>query len=174
MRYCIYLTLDPHTCLVLQTLQEKLAAKSPDYSMDGKLGPHLSLLVFDDTDQDYVRIRFQRVADSMNGFSVRLRGIGVFSGRRNVVFVEPLPSNALNESYLHCLDAFSGSDIVPQYRGLDAWKPHITLAKGRNSRCFPEIKALAIREWLSRTADICGVALINVQKPLEVLASKFF
>jgi 2'-5' RNA ligase len=174
MRYCIYLTFDRQTHLVLQSLQEKLAAQAPDYSMAGKLGPHLSVLVFDDADQGSVLIRFERVAASLHGFSIQLNGIGIFPGRRSVVYVVPLPLLALTDSYLRCRDVFSGSVMAPQYCALDVWKPHITLAKGRDDRVVPEIKTLAEREWMPCTADIDGIGLINVQNPLEVLASKFF
>jgi 2'-5' RNA ligase len=172
MRYCIYLTFDPQTHLVLQKLQGKLAVHAQAYNMAGKLGPHLSLLVFDDANLDSVLMRFERVADSLPGFSVQLNGTGIFPGRRSVVFVSPLPSHILMNSYLRCLDTFSGSVIVPQYRAPDKWKPHITLAKGMDSRISQEILAFAERGWTPCTADIAGIGLINVQKPLEVLASR--
>jgi 2'-5' RNA ligase len=174
MRYCIYLTFDRQSHLVLQQLQEKVAVQAPSYGMAGKLGPHLSLLVFDDADRENVLVRFGRVADDLHGFIIQINGIGIFSGRRSVVFVEPSPSLALTESYLRCLDRFSGSAIVPQYCIPDRWKPHITLAKGGDEKLAQEVKALAEREWAPCSVGIEGIGLISVHKPLEALASKIF
>ncbi|WNV04668.1 2'-5' RNA ligase family protein [Candidatus Methylospira mobilis] len=174
MRYCIYLTFDRQTHLILQQLQEKLAARAPGFGLDGKLWPHLSLLVFDDADQDGVLIRFDRVADGLNAFVVELNGINIFSGRRSVVFVELVPSFALQDGYLRSLNIFSGSTAAPEYRAPDLWKPHVTIAKGRGNGVAREIKELADSEWAPRTADVDGIGLINVQKPAEVLAARLF
>lgn len=173
MRYCIYVTFDPGTQQALQDMREKLAAQVPGVPrVAGKMMPHLSLLVFDDPHPASVLERFAPLAAGMHRFGVTLKGIDSFTGRRNVLYVAPALSEPLQDSYLRCFKAFSGSAPVPAYTDPARWKPHITLCKGLRERAFREAGAIARREWTPRGADVAHIGLIDVQKPLDVLAAQ--
>jgi len=173
MRYGIYYSFNHEAEAVLQDLRKTLAyevAGVPD--VKGKMLPHLTLMVFDDVNHASVVERFERFSGSLDGFVLTLKSINSFPGRRNVVYVEPLISDTLRTSYLHCLSSFSSSAIVPSYRDPAGWKPHITLAKNLDIHTCHAAKVIAGREWVPMEAEVRRIGLINVQKALEVLALK--
>lgn len=173
MRYGIYLTFDQKTEVFLQMLQHKLAIEIKDIpDITGKMAPHLTLLVFDDTNHESVLQKFKDIIDNIGFFSLKLNKINAFSGQQNVLYVEPLQSEALKNIYLYCRKLFANSNIVPNYRDPAHWTPHITLAKNIDDIALQKAKAVTEREWIPLEAHIQGIGLINVQNPLEVLGSK--
>lgn len=171
MRYNIYFIFEDEAEAHLEALRIKLSEQVAGVSdATGKMRPHLSLLVFDNSDQAHVLERFQDYANTLHSFSLRLKTISAFTGQRNVLYVEPVISDELENNYRVSVSHFSNSDIVAAYRDIDKWKPHITLAKGLNDSAFNKAKELAVNSWSPIDARVNSVGLINVQKPLQVLA----
>jgi 2'-5' RNA ligase len=165
MRYGIYLTFDAHTEQSIKRLQNKLKGVP-------KMAPHLTLLVFDDANNEGVLKKFKEFIHDFETFSIRLKKVNSFSRRHTVLYLEPVSSRALKEAYLRCLDGFASSCIISRYRTLAQWHPHITLAKNMSSSELHEVKAMVEEERTPLKVTVCGIGLINIQKPLEVLASK--
>lgn len=173
MRYGIYFTFDTETEEQLQNLQRKLTREVADIpSIERKMDPHLMMLVFDDEDPARVQNKFVQLAAGISRFNLKLDAINAFRGRRNVLYAEPQLSDELKNSYLCALHAFSGSAIVPAYCNPVEWKPHVTLTKGLPNDTFRAAKVLAERNWFPLEGHVKTIALINVQRPLDVLASK--
>lgn len=173
MRYAVFLKFDQGAQKVLQDLREKLAQNVAGVpSPAGKMAPHLTLAVFDSNNAQEVHERFHIFAKSVNSFTLSLSHLNSFAGRKKVLFVEPQPSPDLQACYERCHAAFSErSAMVPAYQDPTHWHPHITLTKGISGSVFQKAKIFAEMNWtpLKATAQLIG--LINVQKPLEILAS---
>lgn|GEM_PF-2875563 len=174
MRYAIFLTFDPETESALQSLREQLTQNVPGVpKVTGKMGPHLTLAVFDDNDQQSVIDRFQTLTPQLCAFEITLYGIASFPGRRKVIFADPMPSSALKEAFELCQFVFSKSSaMVPAYQNAEAWHPHVTLTKGIGGHTFHEAFALANTNWQPLAATAQTLGLIDVQNPLKILASK--
>ena len=52
------------------------------------------------------------------------------------------------------------------------WVPHCTIIKRMDNRLFIKAEKLAKKEWKPMLARIDKIELIDVKKPLQVLASK--
>lgn len=173
IRYNIYLTFDAATETTLQTLRELLVAQVPGLpDVDGKMAPHLSLLVFDDEQQDLVIERFWRFTQEAMPIFVTLANVRTFGGRSPVLYIDVLKSNPLKTLYFSCLNHFRDSGILPTYRNPHTWTPHVTLAKRMTPELCTSAKAIAEREHSSRRASIDHLGLIDVRKPLDVLAEQ--
>lgn len=173
MRYGIYFTFDEKTESALQELRLRLAREIAGIpSVEGKMVPHLMLLVFDSDNFESIMEKFKSFASGTDGFPIKLISIDAFEGRRNVVYTEPTISDKLKENFLRCLDVFSHADVVPAYRDLAHWKPHITLTKGIYGRVFRRAKELAEQKWRPLDGYVSSLGIINIQKPLDVLALK--
>src|SRR5579872_2564911 len=143
-RYGIYFTFDAHAEQLLQTLREKLAKEVDKVpKVASKMGPHLTLLVFADADYPSVQEKFEHIADGMRAYSIALDDIGVFLGKRNVLYIKPLLSDDLQASYLHCFHHFSTSGIVSHYHNPENWHPHVTLTKNIDARTLQQVKSIA-------------------------------
>lgn len=177
MRFGIYLTWDAEAEAALSALRRKIAAEIEGVpSVEGKMAPHLSLLIFDGTLEVVgdIKAHFLSIAAEQSGFSVGLESIGAFKGRRSVICVEPLMTPELKGAYSLSLNALGGFDINPPYRDPDTWKPHITLTKGIRGPVFRRALALAEANWRPITATAAGMGIIDVQKPLEPLEFRTF
>lgn len=176
MRYGLYLTFDEKAEKALQNIRRDLTRQVHSLpGVDGKMRPHLTMLIFDDDDHSSVLIRFKPLADKLESFPIKLGGIGHFQGRRHVVFVEPVMSEKLKDSYEHCRTAYTQSTIVSAYNDLALWKPHVTLAKGIKSYTpFKKAKDFAERHWSPAETHVCSFGLIDVQKPTQPLAERVF
>ena len=174
MRYGLYFSFDESTEEALQKLREELARQVPGLpGIEGKMGPHLTMLIFDDSNQASVIERFQGLAGDLESFTLKLGEIAHFQGRRRVVYVEPVMPEKLRENYERCRTAYISSEIVPAYNDPVLWKPHVTLAKGIKSHGpFNKAKNIAEKIWNPVEARIRSFGLIDVQKPTEPLALK--
>jgi 2'-5' RNA ligase len=174
MRYGIYLGFDKKTETALDDLRRRLFNDVSHMPPPKKMRPHLTLLVFDDDEPDGVMGRFKAVMGGSKGFGIKLNCVGSFLGKRSVLYIEPQMSKELKAVHARVFEIFSGSESVPSYRDPKEWKPHITLAKGLTERTFLEAKTLAENLWKPATGKIHLIGLIDVQKPLEILASRTF
>lgn len=173
IRYNIYLTFDAATETALQALRELLVAQVPGLpGVEGKMAPHLSLLVFDDEQQDLVIERFWRFTREVTPIFVTLADVRTFSERSPVLYIDVLKSNPLKTLYFSCLKHFRDSTVLPTYRNPHAWRPHVTLAKRITPELCAAAKAIAEREHNARRASIDHLGLIDVRKPLDVLAEQ--
>ena len=172
MRFAIYLGFDKKTENAIKDLRLALFEGVRHMPHPKKMPPHLSLFVFDSDDIDDVLGRFKAIADGMTRFDIKLGRIGAFRSRRSVLFLTPQITKSLKEAHRRAIEVYSGVDPAPAYQNPEDWKPHVTLATGLAPRTFCDAEKLAEKVWKSATAGIRLLGLINVQKPLEILASK--
>lgn len=174
MRFAIFLTFDDKTQTALQNLREAIAQHVPGTpSIAGKMGPHMTLAVFDDPDETAVTHRFKNTIMSFHAFPLAIRNLGAFNGRWRILYAAPLASPVLHDSHRRIHMAFSlSSAMVPHYVDPANWVPHITLAKGLKGRVFQEAKVYAEKNWKPLGATVLQAGLINVQQPLMVLAAR--
>ncbi len=174
MRYAVFFTFDEKTEEVLQGLREALAENIRGVPpVKGKMGPHMTLAVFDNGEQNGVFECFDALAQGFRSIALTLHGLGSFPGRRKVLFVEPMPSRELQTCYERCHTSFAAfSKMVIAYHDPVQWHPHITLTKGIGGHVFQEAYAFAKARWQSLNAITRSLGLIDVQKPLEVLKSE--
>lgn len=176
MRYCIFLTFDDNAQQALHAFREDLARHAPGVPrLDGKMGPHLTLAVFDAERQESVPEKFEKLTNGLRTFALALNDVGSFEGRKKVLYVAPLPSQELQTCYerTHAFLAPSYA-MVPAYRDPSKWTPHVTLTKGIGGRAFQKAFAYAMTHWSPMNAAVARVGLINVQRTLEILASQSF
>jgi 2'-5' RNA ligase len=173
MRYGVFFTFDDKTQTALQGLRERMVREVKGLPrVAGKMGPHLTLAVFDDNDHERVLEHFQKLAESLRPFNLTIHDIGFFPGRRKVIFAAPLPSPELQLCYECCHAAFKNAAMVPDYRDSEKWHAHITLAKGISGRVFHNAKSCAETNWTPMNAAVQKIGIVNVQKPLEVLGER--
>lgn len=175
MRFAAYLTFDSASNAVLQTLRETLTQHIPGIpSPNGKMAPHLTLLVFDADDPQSVITQFEPLSRNSESIPITLVDIGSFTGKRNVLYVKPLLAASLKNQQQRCFDSYAAVMPVRQYRIPLHWKPHVTLAKGIDDATLEKATALAQTLWKPRQAHSAAIGLINVQKPLEPLSLHSF
>ncbi|HEU5047179.1 MAG TPA: 2'-5' RNA ligase family protein [Rickettsiales bacterium] len=173
MRYGIYFCFDPETEKRLQSLRERLASDIPGLpSITGKMRPHLTLLVFNGSDLSEIQQLFAAYAESVSRFAITLQQINVFQGRNHVVYAEPSPSQMLQQQFISCQQHFPHYVFPSTYSDAAHWHPHVTLAKGMDLQSFQMALTLAKQLWHPLEALISNIGLINLQKPLDVLAER--
>jgi len=155
-------------------MREDIARNVPGApNVQGKMGPHLTLAVFDHQDQAEVTRIFASFAADFRGFSVKFHKLGFFDGLWKILYAAPLPQPELLDLRLRAHSTFSGVAVmVPHYRDPADWIPHVTLSKGLKDRVFQDAMAYAEERWKPVTASAWTTGLVNVQRPLEVLASR--
>ncbi|MFA5041569.1 MAG: 2'-5' RNA ligase family protein [Bdellovibrionales bacterium] len=171
MRYNIYLGFDKKTEADINDLRFELYENFPHVPRLSKMPPHLSLLVFDNDDQNSVIEAFNKAAEYLLPFDVELNEIGSFCRRRgNVLFIKPdVPRNLKAYQEDLVLLSSSGSTVLSAFFG---WKPHVTLVKGWKGKKFLEAEKYAMKKWKPVKGRLTFLGLINVRKPLDILASK--
>jgi len=90
--------------------------------------PHISFAVFPDVNMGRLTPVVQRLAEQTAPLTVRFSSIGMFPGKRNVVFLAPVATPALLEAH-----AFFYAKLKEQSLPCDpyylpgAWVPHCTI-----------------------------------------------
>jgi 2'-5' RNA ligase len=173
MRYAVFLTFDDKTQTALQTLREGIVRHVPGApKIDGKMGPHMTLAVFDDQNQAAVLEKFENLAAGFYAFKINLHNLGFFDGRWKILYAAPLASPDLQSTHKRAHKVFSAASVmVPHYRDQADWVPHVTLSKGLKGRIFTDVKACAEKSWKPLSATAGRTGLVNVQRPLEVLVT---
>ncbi len=173
MRYAVFFTFDDKTEAALQALREAIAENVPGVPpVKGKMGPHMTLAVFDSGEQNGVFDCFHALSPNFRSIALTLHGLGSFPGRRKVLFAEPMPSREIQACYERCHVAFSAfSKMVVAYHDPVKWHPHVTLTKGIGGHVFQQAYAFAKARWQPLNAVTRSLSLIDVQKPMEFLVS---
>ncbi|MFA4994536.1 MAG: 2'-5' RNA ligase family protein [Bdellovibrionales bacterium] len=184
MRTNIYLSFDEATEAAIKNLRAKLDEKLGRNLMETvqyflrhtyKMPPHLSLFVFDDNDQESVIKKFKEFADGIIPFNIDLFTTDNFRGEcDDTLFIKPRLSEELKACYARALNLFSDAFIMPPYRSLKKWQPHITLTKIETDMAYLEAEEFVEESWKPMTASIKKIGLIDVKNPLEVLAEREF
>jgi len=182
MRTNIYLSFDDATeaaikdlrAALYENLGKKLLEADPYFLRSAKkMPPHLSVFVFDAADQETTIKKFQEFADGLAPFDVDLYTTDSFRGNGTcVLFIKPRLSEELKACYSRALDLFSDAFIMPPYRSLKKWQPHVTLTKSATTKAYLEAEEFAEKSWKPTTARIKKVGLIDVQRPLGVIAER--
>src|SRR5688572_26156055 len=152
-RFAIYLTFDAETEDALQTLREDLVSHIQGLPpVAGKMSPHLTLLVFDAGDPSVVIKKFEALSTDMISLPIMLDGLDAFLGKRNVLYVKPIPNRRIKEQQQRCFDYFTDLKMAHGYKDPNRWKPHITLTKGISNDLFIQASAFAKDQWRVRKA----------------------
>lgn len=174
MRYAVFLKFNMSAENALQNLRKNLAQTVKGVpGIEGKMGPHLTLAVFDSDEQNAILETFQKFAKTCEPITLNLDRIDNFNSRFKVLFVAPANSPKLQTQYERCHDLFSRTaTMMPAYQDGQKWSPHITLTKGIRGLIFERAKNFAENNWAPIDATTQSIGLINVQRPLEVLKEK--
>ncbi len=165
MRYAIYFRFNEKAEEAIRDLRRSMMREIEGFPpRERKMPPHLTLLVIDADDANSVKERFEAFAPRLRGFTLELARINTFESEQKVLFIEPPMSKELRQSQQCCLSFFSDFAKL--------WRPHVTLAKGLREDIFRKAQALAEATWHTTTAHTISVGLIDVNAPLEVLASR--
>lgn len=99
--------------------------------------PHITLLTAETPDLEELKQYLEQSCITMQKFTIRTTGLGIFPGPTPVVYIPALRTNALNELHdnLH-RDVAEMSSEMGVYYNPNLWLPHISLALGDTT---PEI-----------------------------------
>lgn len=135
-----------------------------------EMEPHITLLIFDDDNKEKVIENFNNCyVSSIQSFKINLDEVGNFG--KQVLYVGPQKNKQLNNIQKLIYEHFLSYKVDDKFI-LNRWKPHCTITKHLNSKKFFNAKILIKKYWQPLTAEVKEIGLIDVKKPLEVLAVK--
>ncbi len=114
--------------------------------------PHLSFQVVEDYDQPRLEEALHDIAHTMEPFTVRAAGLGVFSGAAPIIYLPIVKSEPLLRFHQLLWERTRRLATGPSpYYMPDCWVPHITLAHGDVNRarltCALDALAFEIYDW---------------------------
>jgi len=134
--------------------------------------PHMTHLVFGDIKQKPLQEALERFAEDESPYTIRTAGIGIFTGKRNAVYVSAVRTPNLSAIQTSLISAVASSvDDLAETHLINNWMPHITLAMGlsgengdllgaivkrlahRNFAWEFKVTRLGLLEWNAQAAD---------------------
>ena len=98
-----------------------------------KFNPHISFAVIrDEADPEVLREIVRKLAAGIEPIEIQLSSVGLFPGKRPIVFWTPAANESLLRGHQLLLENLENSQIQPirHYRA-GSWTPHLTLSMGR-------------------------------------------
>jgi len=138
--------------------------------------PHFSYQIASDYDFSRLETKLEKFAKGSHGFSVRATGLGVFTGRRPVLYIPVVRSLGLSQFHRTlCRRISSIGSGVPPYYETDRWMPHITLAQWDvDHRNLPEIFGKLGEMTLEMDIKVDNLAIILDDGTSQKVRSKYY
>jgi 2'-5' RNA ligase len=173
MPYSIGLYFDPETDRTVREIWRRLAEDGlADYYPVSGNRPHITLVLFEDTDVDRAESVLREVAESQPVFPLSFQQVGVFPGVKPVVFWAPVIAQTLLALQRRLYDRLADFSQEPEFDFYqpDHWIPHCGLAMEIGDRAsVPEI----VREGLSlpnpHVAKAREIGLISFRPVKEIV-----
>lgn len=131
--------------------------------------PHLSLAIYDELNTEAYAVRLRAFADTLEPFSLRLAGLGVFAAATHVLYAAPVVTSEVLALHRRFHDSFTlpGAVCHEHYRP-GAWVPHVTLALNLSAPQLHVALAIATSKWAPFAGEIDAIRLIRYW-PVETL-----
>jgi 2'-5' RNA ligase len=167
MPLAVTLRLDDQSAARAAALCRRLAqAGLPDELTRLGYRPHVTLAIYDASDDAELRENLERYAAQSTPLEVAFTSIGVFPGAPHAVFLAPAASLELAREHARLL-AELGLAPRAQHRP-GAWTPHCTLVSTLDDATLPAALAVLHADWTPLAATLDRLQLVSFP-PVQVL-----
>ncbi len=174
MTYAIEMFFDNETEEKIMSLAKKIAdaGLSTKY-LEWKTRPHVTLMVFNDVDEERCTQLLERFAKNHKAFPAFLESVGMFNETKTI-FLSPIMTRRMydlqNELY-ELMEEFHST--VWEWYKPDGWVPHCTVAltSEDEEEVFYQASELVLREFKKLEGVYTSVGLVKITFPVEELVT---
>ncbi len=172
MTYAISLRPDSGPSQAVDGVWRRLAAAGvADDMLALNYGPHVTLAVYDELDENEAAAVIKNIAARYSSPLVSISSLGIFPAEKSVLWAGPTPDKTLLE--LHAdLHRELAAKCHPHYLP-GAWVPHFTLAGYLTSSALAEALAMLAPAWQTVSGRFVRLELVSFP-PVEVLQGAQF
>lgn len=167
MPLAVTLCLDDTSAARAAALCERLAqAGLPDELTRLGYRPHVTLAIYDASDDAKLRENLERYAAQSTPIDVAFTSIGVFPAAQHAAFLAPASSLPLATAHARLLAELGLEPRAQHHPG--AWTPHCTLVSTLDDATLPTAMAVLQRDWTPLAATLDRLQLVRFP-PVQVL-----
>ena len=171
--YSIGLYFDPETDHTVQEIWRHLAEDGlADYYPVSGNRPHITLVLFEDTDVGRAESVLREVVAEQPAFPLSFQQVGVFPGAKPVVFWAPVITQTLLALQKRLYDRLADFSQPPEFDFYqpDHWIPHCGLAMEIGTRAsVPDIVRACLSLPNPHVAEALEIGLISFRPVKEII-----
>lgn len=174
MTYAIEMFFDSETEEKIMSLANKIAdaGLSTKY-LEWKTRPHVTLMVFDNVEEDKCINLLERFAKNHKAFPAILESVGMFNETKTI-FLSPIKTRSMYELQRELYELMKElRSTVWEWYKPDGWVPHCTVAltSEDEEEVFYQASELVLREFKKFEGVYTSVGLVKITFPVEELVT---